>query len=94
MKRTRLFLVIVLACLALIYVALVERSLLPGVAKAKRSFSEAAKLSRIPLSKIDRSPVPRTLVKQAMTLYPAALEHAPALPAPPMENGRIGSHPF
>jgi hypothetical protein len=88
MKFTRLFLVCVLACLAAISVALVQRTLLPGAAEAKRSFLEAVKPSRIPLSKIDRSPVPRTLAKQAMARYPAALEYAPALPGPPMGNDR------
>ena len=94
MKSTRLFLVCVLACLAAIYVALVEHTLLPGVTEAKRSFLEALKPSRIPLSKIDRSPVPRTLVKQATAWYPAALEHAPALPAPPMVNDRLRREAF
>ena len=94
MKFTRFFLMCVLACLAAIYVALVEHNLLPGVAEARRSFFGAVKPSRIPLSKIDRSPVPRTLVKQAMAWYPEALEHAPALPAPPMANGWIRRDPF
>ena len=94
MKFNRCFLLCVLACLAVIYVALVVHTLLPGVAETKRSFLEAVRRSPIPLSRIDRSPAPRPLVKQAMTWHPAALEYAPALPAPPMANGRIRRDPF
>ncbi len=94
MKSTRLLFVFVLAWLAVTYIALFGGTLLPGNAEAKRSFLEAVKPFRIPAINIDRSSIPRPLVDTSMTCYPSALEHAPALPAPPIGNRGIRRDPF
>lgn len=94
MKINRLFLVFVVAWLTVTYIPLIEGTLLLAVAEAKRHFLEVFKPLSFPVSNIDRSPVPGTVVKESMTFYPPALEHAPDLPSAPVGNRWIGSDSF
>jgi hypothetical protein len=88
MQYARLFLLSVLAGLSLICTAFFLATLFTVVAEKKRPVVQEYEPLHIAVSKIDQSPEPRTWGEKRIILYPAALEYAPALPAPPMEMAR------
>ncbi len=94
MKSTALLLLFISAFLAMICIAHLKGGVPAGVAETKDPAVQPAKPLRIQVNKIDRSSVPIRMVKQAITLYPAALECAPALPEPPVRHSRIQRDPF
>lgn len=94
MKLTLLLPLLVLACLTVIYIAFSGSTLLTALAETQRPVVQAVKPLYVPVSKIDPSSVPITLVTEATVWCPAPLEYAPALPAPPMWNSRIRCDSF
>ncbi len=94
MKLTLLLLLLVFACLAVIYTVFPDGTLVPAVAETKGRAVEAVTGWRIPVSKIDQSSGLKTSIKEALTWYSSALEYAPALPAPPMGNSRTRRDPL
>ena len=94
MKLTLLLPLLVLACLAVIYITFLGGTLLTTVAETQRPVVQAVKPLYVPVSNIDPSSVSLTLVTEATVWCPAPLEYAPALPAPPMGNSRIRRDSF
>lgn len=94
MKSTAILLLFISAFLAVICILHLKCAVLENVAESQDPAVQKAKPLRIQVNKIDRSSVPRRMVKEAIPLYPAALECAPALPEPPVRQSRIQRDPF
>ena len=92
--KVTLLLLLVLACMSVIYITLLESTLLLSVAEIKQPVEKAAEHLYIPSSKIGQSTVAPTLVKQVIDWYPPALKYAPALPTPSERNSRFRKEPL
>jgi hypothetical protein len=68
--------------MVLISLAILESTLLLEVSEIKQPVEKSAEQLYIPSSRIRRSTVAPTLVKQVIDWYPPALKYAPALPTP------------
>jgi hypothetical protein len=94
MKFTLLLPLLVLVCMVFISLAILESTLLPGIAEMIRPVLHTERPLYIPSSKIGQSTVAPTLVKEVVDWYPAALKYAPALPTPSQRDSKFRKDPL